>query len=110
MALIYIIQKILHLRINVIISDIKILEKTVFLLLLLSSDTILLTEIGNPICASVINRLNVGIKSIYSPIISVPIILVVIIFINMPNTFVTSPPIKSINVLFINLLFIIYTP
>lgn len=51
-------------RKNVVHIDIKIDEKTIFLLSFLFSDTILLTDIGSPPWASVINKLNVGIISI----------------------------------------------
>ena len=80
-------------------------EKTKFLLFLVSSATSLLIATGNPNCEIEINKLNVGIISIYVPIPIVPKFLVITILIIIPSNLVMIPPKSSINVDFINLFF-----
>lgn len=77
------------------ISDMGIIEKTKFLLFLLSSATSLLMATGNPNWAIDISNIKVGDINVYIPIPFVPINLAKIILINILIILVINPPIKS---------------
>lgn len=88
------------------------IEKIIFLLLLLGVLTSLLIAAGKLNVAIVINRLNVGTINEYNPIPSTPISLVIIIFKMNPRNLERNPPVSKINVpltkLFFNKFFIIF--
>lgn len=98
---------------NIIITNILVIiiigivEVIIFLLLYLSSDTSLDIDIGRLSPVIVIASENVGSINEYRLIPSIPIILVVIIFIKRPNTLVIRPPIISIIVDLIKFSFIL---
>lgn len=89
------------------ISAMGIIPSTIFLLFLVFSETSFDIAIGSDRVAMVMKRVYVGIISMYSPIPSTPIILVVIILIIIPSIFVINPPIIRIIVDFINFSFIV---
>ena len=87
------------------ISKIKIIgiaEKTIFLLLYLSSLTSLETLVGRLNCDNDINKEKVGNINMYKLIPSNPINLVLITLITIPNTLVIKPPMIKIIVDLIN--------
>ena len=84
-----------------------IIPSTIFLLFLVFSETSFDIAIGSDRVAMVMKRVYVGIISMYSPIPSTPIILVVIILIIILSIFVINPPIIRIIVDFINFSFIV---
>ena len=86
---------------------IGIREKISVLLLTLSSAITLLMATGRDKVQRVIKRLKVGSINIYIPIPSVPIILVAMILIIIPNNLVNPPPIIRIIVDLINFSFIL---
>ena len=84
-----------------------IIEKNSFLLFFVLSATSLDNAIGSPNWDKFMNKDIVGSISIYSDSPSIPIFLVIIIFMNIPNILVINPPNKSIIVEVINLFFIV---
>ena len=83
------------------------MDKTIFLLRLFSSLTNLDIATGSPKEQRVINRLKVGSIKEYNPIPLTEIILVNIIFINIPNILEINPPNISMIVDLTKLFFII---
>lgn len=94
---------------NMILIDIVrgIIERNNFLLFLLFNATNLDKATGSPIWPKFINNDRVGRINVYRDIRSMPIILVMTIFITMLSIFTMSPPTKSIIVDLINLFFIV---
>ena len=88
--------------INSIIKE----EKNKFLLFFLSSAINLDIAVGIPNWPSPINNEKVGRIIIYNPKTSLPSILPITIFINIPSIFVAKPPANNIIVDLINLSFI----
>ena len=89
------------------IITIGILENISFLLLYFSSETNLDIEIGKLRLVIVIAKEKVGSIKVYKLIPSIPIVLVAIIFIKRPSTFVISPPIIKMIVDLIKFSFIV---
>ena len=83
-------------------------ENNRFLLLYFSSDTSLDIAIGILKLVIVIASEKVGRIRVYKLTPSMPIVLVIIIFINRPNNLVMKPPIIRIIVDVINFSFIVY--
>ena len=84
-----------------------IIEKNNFLLFIVLSAISLDNAIGSPNWDKFMNKDIVGSISIYSDSPSIPIFLVIIIFINIPNILVINPPTRRIIVEVINLFFIV---
>ena len=87
------------------IIDTGMIENITFLLLLFGTATSLLIATGNENVARVMNRPNVGTIREYKPTPSTPIFLVIIIFKKKPRSFDRKPPVSSIIVPVMNLLF-----
>ena len=95
---------------KLITIEVAIKEDIKFLLFFLSSATILDKAIGRPNCPRPINKEKVGKTSIYRPIPSLPINLLITIFIIIPSILVRKPPIIKIIVDLINVSFFIKPP
>lgn len=95
---------------KLIIKEVAIKEDIKFLLFFLSSATILDKAIGRPNWPRPINKEKVGKTSIYRPIPSLPINLLITIFIIIPSILVRKPPIIKIIVDLINVSFFIKPP
>ena len=94
--------------INIFISNVMgIIDKYSFLLFLVFKATSLDNAIGSPICARLMKRDIVGRISIYRDKPSIPIFLVITIFMIIPSILVMNPPIRRIIVDAINLFFIL---
>ena len=83
------------------------MEKNKRMLFFLFSATSFDKAVGRPNCPIPMNSEKVGRTIMYSPRPSVPIILLITIFIIIPNTLVNSPPINKIRTDFINFSFMI---
>lgn len=94
-------------RIIFIVINIGSIENTNFLLFLVCSDISFDSARGSPNWLRLIRREKVGIININTPNESGLRYLAVVIFINILNIFVINPPIRSMNVDFNNLLFIL---
>ncbi len=90
-----------------IIIVIGIIEKKSFLLFLVFRATNLDKAMGRPNWDRLMNKDIVGSISIYNDKPSIPIFLVIIIFINIPKILVINPPARRIIVEVINLFFIV---